>query len=95
MVLEVAHVAVLAGHEDAFEDALRRAVDEVLALADGCLGFAAHGWCVERPHVFMFTIEWRTLEDHLEGFRGSELFTRWRELIGPHFDGPPVVEHFA
>ena len=74
---------------------LRQAADEVLPLADGCLGFATHGWCVERPNVFLFTIEWDRIEDHLVGFRGSELFVRWRELIGPHFDGPPVVEHFG
>jgi quinol monooxygenase YgiN len=95
MVLEIAHVSVLPGHEEAFEDALRQAADEVLPLADGCRGFAAHGWCVERPNVFLFTIEWDRIEDHLEGFRGSDLFVRWRELIGPHFDGPPTVEHFG
>jgi hypothetical protein len=29
------------------------------------------------------------------GFRESDLFTQWRALIGSHFDGTPVVEHFA
>lgn len=94
MVLEVAQVGILPGHEAAFEDALRTAVDEVLSQADGCIEFTAVGWCVERPNVFCFTIAWETLEDHTEGFRGSPLFTRWRELIGGHFDGAPVVEHF-
>lgn len=95
MVLEVAHVTVKAGAEAAFESALREAVDTVLPQASGFLRFSAHGWCVERPHVYLFTIEWASLEDHTEGFRGSELFTQWRALIGPHFDGPPAVEHFA
>lgn len=95
MILEVAQVAILPGHETAFEADLNQAVDEVLLQAAGCVSFTAHGWCVERPHVFMFTIGWETLEDHTIGFRGSDLFVRWRELIGPHFDGTPVVEHFA
>jgi hypothetical protein len=49
---------------------------------------------VERPHVFAFQIAWATLEDHTIGFRESELFTQWRGLIGSHFDGAPLVEHF-
>ncbi len=95
MILEAAQVTVLPGHEEAFESALTRAVDEVLSQADGCVEFTAHGWSVERPNVFLFTIVWETLADHVEGFRGSSLFEEWRALIGPHFDGAPVVEHFG
>jgi hypothetical protein len=29
------------------------------------------------------------------GFRESELYVRWRELIGPFFAAPPTVQHFA
>ncbi len=95
MILEVAQVAVLPGHEADFESALRLAAAEVLPQAPGFVDFTPHGWGVERPTVFMFTIRWMTLADHVEGFRGSELFVRWRELIGPHFDGAPEVEHFT
>ena len=95
MVLEVAQVPVLPGHEEAFVASLRRAADEVLPHAPGFVEFHAHGWCLERPNVYLFTIRWETLEHHTEGFRGSDLFTRWRGHIGPHFDGAPTVEHFA
>ncbi len=95
MVLEVAHIPVLSGHEEAFERALNQAATTVLVRADGFLNFTAYGWCVERPSVFLFTIEWNTLDDHVVGFRGSDLFGEWRALIGEHFDGAPVVEHFA
>jgi heme-degrading monooxygenase HmoA len=95
MVLEVAHVPVLPGHEVAFEEDLRRAAATVLPQARGFVEFQAHGWCVERPGTYLFTIRWEALEDHTEGFRGSELFGQWRALIGPHFDGAPTVEHFA
>lgn len=94
MVLEVAAVTVLPGHEEAFVAALREAAATLLPEAEGFVEFDAHGWCVERPSVYLFTIRWETLEHHTEGFRGSELFTRWRALIGPHFDGAPTVEHF-
>jgi len=95
MVLEVAHVTVLPGHEADFEAALLEAASTVLPQADGFMEFTAHRWCVERPQVYLFTIRWETLEHHTEGFRGSDLFTQWRALIGPHFEGAPQVEHFA
>jgi heme-degrading monooxygenase HmoA len=95
MVIEVAMIPVLAGHERKFEAALDEAVRTVLAHATGFQHFHATGWCVERPNIFAFQIAWESLEDHTVGFRGSDLFTQWRALIGPHFDGAPVVEHFA
>lgn len=95
MVLELAQVTVLPGHQADFEVALAEAAATVLPRAAGFLEFTAYGWGVERPTVFVFTIAWQSLADHTEGFRGSELFTQWRALIGPHFDGTPVVEHFT
>lgn len=95
MVLEVAFVTVLAGHEEQFEAALLQAASTVLPRATGFIAFTGHGWGAERPNVYHFTIRWQTLEDHTEGFRGADLFAEWRELVGPHFDGPPAVEHFA
>jgi heme-degrading monooxygenase HmoA len=95
MVLEVAQIPVLAGRETEFTSALDEAALTLLAKSDGFIAFNALGWCVERPGVFLFTIEWETIEHHMEGFRNSEAFTQWRALIGPFFDGAPVVEHFA
>ena len=51
MVLEVAQVPVLAGHEREFEDALQEAAATVLPQAVGFVEFAAIGWCIERPSV--------------------------------------------
>lgn len=95
MIREVAHVTVLPDHQVDFESDLQRAVSEVLPNAQGFIAFTGVGWCVERPQVFMFTIDWESLEAHTIGFRESELFTQWRAFIGPHLDGAPTVEHFA
>jgi heme-degrading monooxygenase HmoA len=95
MILEVALVSVLPGHEQDFEADLLQAAATVLPRATGFVEFAGHGWGVERPSTYLFTIRWETLEAHIEGFRGSDLFTQWRALIGPHFDEPPVVQHFG
>ena len=95
MILEVAHVDVLPGHEKDFESALRLAAETVLPQAHGFVRFTPYGWGHERPSIYLFTIEWMTLEDHLVGFRGSDLFTAWRDLISEHFAAIPAVEHFA
>ena len=28
------------------------------------------------------------------GFRESPLFTQWRAILSPHFQNPPIAEHF-
>ena len=95
MVLEVAQVEVLPGHEADFEADLLQAAATVLPRAAGFIEFTGHGWGAERPSVYLFTIRWETLADHVDGFRGSDLFAEWRALIGPHFAGTPHVEHFT
>jgi heme-degrading monooxygenase HmoA len=50
---------------------------------------------VERPSVYLLLVEWERVEDHTEGFRGSELYERWRSLLHPFFAEPAAVEHFA
>ena len=95
MIREVAQICIGEEARGQFVADLGRAVTEILPDVAGVIEFVHVGWCLERPNVYMFTIDWETLDDHLVGFRESEHFTQWRTLIGPHFDGPAVVEHFS
>jgi heme-degrading monooxygenase HmoA len=95
MIREVAQVSIKPDSHAEFEIALARAHTEILPHVTGLIEFVAVGWCLERPNVYMFTIDWETLDDHMVGFRESEQFSQWRALIGPHFDGPSVMEHFG
>lgn len=92
MIIEVAHIKVLSGHETAFEAAVNKAV-QVFAQAKGCLGLHLQR-CIENPSEYEAIIRWETLEDHTEGFRNGPLFQEWRALVGPHFDGAPEVKHY-
>jgi heme-degrading monooxygenase HmoA len=93
MVLERALLPVLPGHEEQFEQAIAQARG-VVAKAQGFRGMRVlHG--IESPQSYLLLIEWDTLEDHMQGFRESDLFGEWRALIGPHFDGTPQVEHYT
>ncbi|MFT3863215.1 MAG: antibiotic biosynthesis monooxygenase [Solirubrobacterales bacterium] len=92
MILERAQIDIRPGLEPAFEEALVEA-RKVISRSAGFRSLRALRG-IERPGTYLLAIEWETLEDHTEGFRGSELFTRWRELLGPYFESPPEVEHF-
>jgi heme-degrading monooxygenase HmoA len=93
MILERVVIHVLPGQEESFEAALLEA-RKVIGRADGFRSLEALRG-IESPHDYLLLIEWERLEDHVPGFRESELFNDWRALIGPHFDGAPELEHYA
>lgn len=92
MVLEVAQIDVTPGSEQAFTAAYGKARAVILS-ASGCQA-ARMTRGVESPSRFVLLVEWDSLQAH-EDFRAGELFGRWRALIGPHFAGPPHVEHYS
>jgi len=92
MIIETAQTEIVPGKEAEFELALEQA-KQVLTQAKGFNGISVHRG-VERPNVYLLTLQWDTVEDHTVGFRESDLFVQWRALIGPFFANPPVVEHW-
>jgi heme-degrading monooxygenase HmoA len=90
-VLEIPEICIRHGEEEAFIRGVRAAVP-VFQAATGFRSLALRR-CIERPSVFRLMIEWDRIEDHTIGFRQSEGFARWRELVGVHFANAPVVDH--
>lgn len=93
MIIEHAVLHIKPGEEAAFEAAFPRAIPHASASA-GFIGLEIRR-SVERPSHYHLLIRWRSVEDHMQGFRESENFKKWREVIGPFFASPPQVEHFA
>ena len=93
MVLEVALLSVRSGEEADFERAMRSARPLIAATP----GFEAIELrrCVETPNRYVLLVTWRTLEDHTIGFRRSDRYAEWRNLLHHFYDPFPVVEHFA
>ncbi len=91
MVLEIALIDVRPGAEDDFTAAYREA-RRLLEEASARSVRMTRG--IETPSRFVLLVEWDSVAAH-EEFRASERFGQWRGLIGPHFAGPPAVEHFA
>ena len=94
MIKEFAQVEVLPGKDGEFVAAVNLAVDKVLSTARGFIAFEIYK-SVERENVYMFEIQWATLVDHTIGFRESDLFPKWRAIIGPFFASPPQGEHWG
>ena len=91
MVLEIAENHIKPGMELEFE----RGVASALPLFQNAPGFvdlALHK-CIENPLRYRVFLRWKTMEDHTEGFRKSESFQKWRELVGHCFAEPPKVDH--
>ena len=94
MILELADIRIQPGQQAAFDEAIVRGVTSVIAKAQGFRGWKVEKG-IESPERYVLLIFWETLEDHTVGFRGSDLFTQWRAIVGPFFAQPPLVEHFT
>ena len=93
MILELADIRIHAGQQAAFEEAIERGVNSVIAPAAGFNGFKVNKG-IEHPERYLLQIFWDRLEDHTVGFRESPAFGQWRAIVGPFFASPPLVEHF-
>lgn len=93
MILEVAILNVRNGSTQAFEAAFREA-SPVIAAAPGYLSHEIRP-CIETPTRYVLLVHWRQLEDHTIGFRQSEGYQRWRELLHHFYEPFPIVEHYG
>lgn len=91
IVREIAVIHVKPGHHTAFEAAVAAAVP-LFQTAGGARTLTLDR-SEEHPNRYRLTVTWNSIEDHTVAFRESPAFARWRELISPHINGHPDVEH--
>lgn len=91
MILEIAVIRVKAGQDGQFENAFREA-SRVISAAKG---YRSHELVrsIESSGKYVLLVRWDSVEAHMEGFRNSPDFKKWRDLIGTYFEGAPEVEH--
>lgn len=92
MITEHALLPVTAGREDEFVAAMEEA-KSIIASSPGFVSLSVER-CLEQPNHFLLLVQWETLEDHTEGFRGSPAYDEWRARLHHFYDPFPVVEHF-
>lgn len=91
MVYEIASLPIKPDRIDAF----RRAFSEVAHLLSRAKGHQGHRLLqgVETPSHFSLVVQWRTLEDHTEGFEPSEDHRVFMTGLQAHLAAEPSVRH--
>lgn len=92
MITEHALLSVRPGTVDDFH----RAFDQARTLIATLPGFICLrlSRCLERPDQHLLLVEWETVDDHTEGFRGSPVYQEWKALLHHFYKPFPVVEHY-
>ncbi len=93
MILEAAILNVKPGQSAEFEAAFKEA-SAIIAASPGYLGHRLQR-CLEVADKYLLLVRWETLEDHIEGFRGSLAYAEWWRLLHHFYEPFPVVEHFT
>lgn len=92
MILEVAILDIKTGMETDFEAAFDKAQHIIRSMT----GYISHQLqkSIDKGHRYILLVQWETLEDHTQGFRGSPEYKEWQTLLH-HFYAPfPEVEHY-
>ena len=92
MIVESVVLSVHPGREAEYEAAFKVA-EPLITRQRGYLGHSLRRG-VEDPSTYLLTVEWATLEDHIEGFRGSADYQEWRRLLHPFYVELPPVPHY-
>ncbi len=93
MILEAAILNVKSGQGAAFEAAMA-AARPLIAASEGFEGLELRP-CLEDPNRYLLLVRWARLEDHTEGFRGSERYQDWKAALHHFYEPFPTVEHYG
>ncbi|MEX1030697.1 MAG: antibiotic biosynthesis monooxygenase [Paenibacillaceae bacterium] len=92
MILEVAMLQVKVGLTEEFEHNFNQA-SSIIASMKGYINHELQK-CIEDANKYILLVRWETLEDHTVGFRGSEEYQQWKNLLHHFYEPFPTVEHY-
>jgi heme-degrading monooxygenase HmoA len=92
LITEIALLTIRQGQSTAFEEAFIQAQP----IIESMNGYIQHELqqCLETDNKYLLIVRWKTLEDHMAGFRYSEGYKEWKKLLHHFYDPPPAVEHY-
>jgi heme-degrading monooxygenase HmoA len=92
MILEVAMLQVKSDLENDFEKDFAKAGQYISSIA----GYRGHSLkkCLEVENKYILLVNWETLAAHTIGFRQSEVYLKWKELLHRYYEPFPTVEHY-
>jgi heme-degrading monooxygenase HmoA len=92
MILEIAILQVKPGEQNQFESDFSKAGIYISSI-QGYRGHSLHK-CIGQKNKYLLQVNWEKLEDHINGFRQSEQYPKWKELLHHYYDPFPTVEHY-
>ena len=93
MILEHAILDVSPAETADYEAALKQALP-LIAATPGFIRLEVRP-CLEKPRRYLLLVEWRELEDHTVGFRNSDRYQAWKDLLHRFYSPFPLVEHYG
>jgi len=93
MITEIAILNIKQNQSEAFLKSFAIA-EKIIASAKGYISHDLQK-CMEQENKFLLLVKWRTLENHTEGFRKSEAYQDWKNLLHQYYDPFPEVEHYG
>ncbi|AUC24036.1 MULTISPECIES: antibiotic biosynthesis monooxygenase [Polaribacter] len=92
MILEVAILNIKVGLSKDFEFNFKKAEKIISSMK----GYSSHQLkkCVEQDDKYILLVSWQTIEDHEVGFRKSDEYEQWKELLHHFYEPFPIVEHY-
>ena len=92
MVLEVAILDVKPGQSEKFEAAFSEARLIISSMKRHISNQLQR--CLENSNRYILLVNWETLKDHTEGFRGSTEYQEWKRPSHHFYDPFPEVHHY-
>jgi heme-degrading monooxygenase HmoA len=93
VILEHALLRVLPGEGEAFEEAIW----EARPLIEASPGFRSMEVrpALEEPELFLLLVGWEDIASHRDGFRQSDRYKAWRDLLHRFYEPMPTITYFG
>lgn len=92
MILEVAILNVKQGLQNKFEQDFALA-SQYISSINGYKGHTLRK-SVETENQYLLLVDWVDIKSHEIGFRKSQVYLKWKELLHNYYDPFPTVEHY-
>ena len=92
MILEIAILNIKKGLSESFENSFKQAESIISSMK----GYISHQLkkCIEEDDKYILLVNWETIEDHEIGFRESDKYKTWKDLLHRFYEPFPTVEHY-
>ena len=93
MIIEHGLLRVRDGQAADFEAAMAKA-RPLIAASAGFIDIEVRGAC-EEPSLYLLLVKWTDIASHRDGFRKSERYQGWRDLLHGFYEPLPQVSYFG